>query len=94
MRARARAPAPRRAATRIPLRILGAASGRRRPALRRDPAARRSAQGWFLADGTLLADLLPFRAPRTLAAACAGALLGTAGALMQRLTGNPLRGRK
>lgn len=52
----------------------------------------RSAQGWFLADGTLLADLLPFRAPRTLAAACAGALLGTAGALMQRLTGNPLAG--
>lgn len=48
--------------------------------------------GWSLARGDLLADLLPFRAPHVVAAACAGALLGAAGALMQRLTGNPLAG--
>ncbi|MEP9349429.1 Fe(3+)-hydroxamate ABC transporter permease FhuB [Xanthobacter sp. KR7-225] len=48
--------------------------------------------GWSLATGALFADLLPFRAPRVAAAACAGALLGAAGALMQRLTGNPLAG--
>ncbi|MBA4788148.1 MAG: Fe(3+)-hydroxamate ABC transporter permease FhuB [Rhizobiales bacterium] len=52
----------------------------------------RNGTGWFLAQGDLLADLFPFRAPRTLAAAAAGALLGAAGALMQRLTGNPLAG--
>jgi iron complex transport system permease protein len=48
--------------------------------------------GWSLAHGDLLADLLPFRAPHVVAAGCAGALLGAAGALMQRLTGNPLAG--
>lgn len=48
--------------------------------------------GWSFASGTLLADLMPFRAPRVAAAAGAGALLGAAGALMQRLTGNPLAG--
>lgn len=48
--------------------------------------------GWSFATGPLLADLWPFRAPRVAAAAGAGALLGTAGALMQRLTGNPLAG--
>ncbi|MFG1477317.1 Fe(3+)-hydroxamate ABC transporter permease FhuB [Xanthobacter sp. V4C-4] len=49
-------------------------------------------QGWSFAGGDLMADLLAFRAPRTLAAGAAGALLGTAGGLMQRLTGNPLAG--
>ncbi len=49
-------------------------------------------QGWTFALGDELAQLMPFRAPRTLAAAAAGALLGVAGALMQRLTGNPLAG--
>lgn len=49
-------------------------------------------EGWSLATGQLLSDLMPFRAPRVAAAACAGALLGSAGALMQRLTGNPLAG--
>ncbi|MEW5420762.1 Fe(3+)-hydroxamate ABC transporter permease FhuB [Amorphus sp. 3PC139-8] len=48
--------------------------------------------GWQLAHGQLFADLLPFRAPRMLAAAAAGALLAAAGTLMQRLTGNPLAG--
>ena len=41
----------------------------------------------------LLADLLPFRAPRVDRRPCAaGAMLGAAGTLMQRLTGNPLAG--
>lgn len=48
--------------------------------------------GWFLATGALFGDLLPFRAPRIVAAAMAGGLLGAAGALLQRLTGNPLAG--
>lgn len=48
--------------------------------------------GWSFASGDLLTDLWPFRAPRVAGAACAGALLGAAGALMQRLTGNPLAG--
>ena len=49
-------------------------------------------QSFFLATGALLGDLLPFRAPRIIAAAMAGGLLGAAGALLQRLTGNPLAG--
>lgn len=52
----------------------------------------RNEEAWTFAWGDLFADLLPFRAPRMLAAACAGGLLGAAGALMQRLTGNPLAG--
>lgn len=49
-------------------------------------------EGWTFATGPLLADLMPFRAPRVAVAAGAGVLLGSAGALMQRLTGNPLAG--
>ncbi|WP_428032477.1 Fe(3+)-hydroxamate ABC transporter permease FhuB [Ancylobacter sp.] len=54
--------------------------------------AGRGLDGWTLATGPLLADLLVFRAPRVVAAAAAGGLLGAAGAIMQRLTGNPLAG--
>ncbi|CAN7362473.1 Fe(3+)-hydroxamate ABC transporter permease FhuB [Bosea sp. LjRoot90] len=52
----------------------------------------RGPQGWGLATGALFADLLPFRGPRLVAAGAAGALLGAAGCLMQRLTANPLAG--
>lgn len=52
----------------------------------------RGPQGWGLAIGALFADLLPFRGPRLVAAGAAGALLGAAGCLMQRLTANPLAG--
>ncbi|TCT05475.1 Fe(3+)-hydroxamate ABC transporter permease FhuB [Aquabacter spiritensis] len=52
----------------------------------------RDLDGWAIAGSPLLADLLPFRLPRIVAAASAGALLGAAGGLMQRLTGNPLAG--
>ncbi|KRE18327.1 iron ABC transporter [Bosea sp. Root381] len=48
--------------------------------------------GWSIATGPLLADLMPFRAPRIVVAATAGAMLAAAGTLMQRLTGNPLAG--
>lgn len=54
--------------------------------------AGRALDGWDIATGARLAELLPFRAPRVVAAAAAGGLLGAAGALMQRLTGNPLAG--
>jgi iron complex transport system permease protein len=50
----------------------------------------RAAGGWQLATGQHFYDLLPFRAPRTLVAATAGAMLGVAGFIMQRLTANPL----
>lgn len=52
----------------------------------------RGPDGWTIASGALLGDLLPFRAPRIAAAGAAGAMLGAAGTLMQRLTGNPLAG--
>jgi iron complex transport system permease protein len=46
--------------------------------------------GWTFATGEHLNDLLPFRVPRIVSAGTAGAMLGTAGAVLQRLTGNPL----
>ncbi len=46
--------------------------------------------GWSIAFGPLLSDLLPFRLPRIVVAAAAGAMLGAAGFIMQRVTGNPL----
>nr|WP_162895031.1 Fe(3+)-hydroxamate ABC transporter permease FhuB [Rhizobium terrae] len=46
--------------------------------------------GWDLAGGTLFTDLLPFRLPRIIAAGGAGAMLGAAGFIMQRVTGNPI----
>src|SRR5690606_34385297 len=52
----------------------------------------RGPDGWNLPTGQLLADLLPFRVPRVIVACAAGAMLGAAGTLMQRLTGNPLAG--
>ncbi|UOK71919.1 Fe(3+)-hydroxamate ABC transporter permease FhuB [Ancylobacter polymorphus] len=54
--------------------------------------AGRDLEGWALATGPLLTELLAFRAPRVVAAAAAGGLLGAAGAIMQKLTGNPLAG--
>lgn len=52
----------------------------------------REPQGWGIAMDGLFAELLPFRGPRLVAAGAAGALLGAAGCLMQRLTANPLAG--
>ncbi len=46
--------------------------------------------GFTLAWGDDLAALLPWRAPRTLAACAAGALMAAAGAILQRMTGNPM----
>jgi iron complex transport system permease protein len=50
----------------------------------------RTGAGWQLATGQLFSELLPFRAPRTLVAATAGAMLAASGFIMQRLTANPL----
>lgn len=47
-------------------------------------------QGWHASTGGELAGLLPWRAPRLVAALAAGGLLALAGALLQRLTGNPM----
>lgn len=50
----------------------------------------RGPEGWSVATGKLFDDLLTFRAPRTVVAAAAGAMLAAAGFIMQRLTGNPV----
>ncbi len=47
-------------------------------------------QGWSLSLGQELTTLLPWRAPRLLAALAAGAMLAQAGTVLQRLTGNSL----
>lgn len=50
----------------------------------------RDAHSWRWASGELLHQLLPWRAPRLLAALAVGLMLGVAGSLIQRLTGNPM----
>ncbi|MGJ0127724.1 Fe(3+)-hydroxamate ABC transporter permease FhuB [Pantoea sp. RHCKP32] len=50
----------------------------------------RDAQGWRISAGEMLHALLPWRAPRLLAALVTGLMLGVAGSLIQRLTGNPM----
>jgi iron complex transport system permease protein len=49
-----------------------------------------TSDGWWLLTGRDFTELLPLRWPRLLAAAAAGSLLAMAGAILQRLTGNPL----
>lgn len=46
--------------------------------------------GWHIASLEQLQTLWPWRAPRAAASFASGILLGTAGVLMQRLTGNPM----
>ncbi|NHF72751.1 Fe(3+)-hydroxamate ABC transporter permease FhuB [Paracoccus sp. 12-3] len=46
--------------------------------------------GWTVLDGESFAAFLPMRLPRLIAAAAAGAALALAGAILQRLTANPI----
>ncbi|MGP9805392.1 Fe(3+)-hydroxamate ABC transporter permease FhuB [Paracoccus sp. NSM] len=46
--------------------------------------------GWVILDPAQAGQFLPLRLPRLIAAAAAGAALATAGAMLQRLTANPL----
>nr|WP_231714353.1 Fe(3+)-hydroxamate ABC transporter permease FhuB [Paracoccus liaowanqingii] len=46
--------------------------------------------GWAVLDADSLAAFLPMRLPRLIAAAASGAALALAGAILQRLTANPL----
>lgn len=46
--------------------------------------------GWAILDAQSVAAFLPMRLPRLVAAAAAGAALALAGAILQRLTANPL----
>jgi ABC-type Fe3+-siderophore transport system permease subunit len=48
--------------------------------------------GWTVASGDVLAGLFDLRAPRLAVAACSGAMLGAAGVVIQRVSGNPLAG--
>jgi ferric hydroxamate transport system permease protein len=50
----------------------------------------RDIDGLSLAHGATFTELLPWRWPRLAAAMAAGAMLGGAGTVVQRLTGNPL----
>lgn len=50
----------------------------------------RDAHGWTWVSGDMLQQLLPWRVPRVLAALVVGTMLGVAGVLIQRLTGNPM----
>ena len=50
----------------------------------------RGPDGLHVATGPLLADLAGWRLPRIAVAAAAGAMLGAAGMILQRVTGNPL----
>ncbi|CUA99082.1 Fe(3+)-hydroxamate ABC transporter permease FhuB [Pannonibacter indicus] len=47
-------------------------------------------QAWIWLDPASFAGLLPFRLPRMAAAAAAGGLLALSGAILQRMTGNPM----
>ncbi|MBS9722099.1 Fe(3+)-hydroxamate ABC transporter permease FhuB [Tianweitania sp. BSSL-BM11] len=50
----------------------------------------KNGEGWALATGHILDLVVPWRAPRFIAAAAAGAMLAAAGVLMQRITGNAM----
>lgn len=50
----------------------------------------RDAQGWQWATGEMWHQLLPWRMPRLVAAVMTGMMLGVAGCIIQRLTGNPM----
>lgn len=50
----------------------------------------RDAQGWSWVSGELWHQLLPWRMPRLVAAIATGMMLGAAGCIVQRLTGNPM----
>ncbi|WP_338561234.1 Fe(3+)-hydroxamate ABC transporter permease FhuB [Erwinia sp. E_sp_B04_7] len=50
----------------------------------------RDAQGWSWVSGDLFSQLVPWRLPRLVAAIATGMILGVAGCIVQRLTGNPM----
>ncbi|MGO4339281.1 Fe(3+)-hydroxamate ABC transporter permease FhuB [Labrys sp. KB_33_2] len=52
----------------------------------------RDGGGWHLSLGHEFDRLVPLRLPRAIAALAAGTMLGLAGCLLQRLTGNPMAG--
>lgn len=50
----------------------------------------RTGDGWLILSGSHLADILALRIPRIVAASAAGGLLALSGAILQRLTANPM----
>lgn len=50
----------------------------------------RGPDGWSIARGAVLADLIAWRAPRLVVVGAAGAILAAAGVVIQRVTANPL----
>lgn len=83
----AEGPAPRRD---CPGRLLGALAARLFAAVVVLVWIGRVPGGWAVLDLQSFRDFLPMRLPRLVAAASAGAALALAGAILQRLTANPL----
>lgn len=73
-----------------PLLLLGALAMLLVCALGLSLAIGRGLDGWQVGSGGDLASLLPWRAPRALAALAAGMMLACAGGMLQRMTGNPM----
>lgn len=48
--------------------------------------------GWTVSFGDAFQEMLPWRGPRVVMAVASGAMLAAAGAMLQRITGNPLAG--
>lgn len=79
-----------RAASKRPLFVIGLIALATSLATAVAIALGKGPDGWQMASGALLADLAAWRMPRIAVAAAAGAMLGAAGTIMQRMTGNPL----
>jgi ferric hydroxamate transport system permease protein len=80
--------APRRAPN--PLRRVAVLAGLTVALVLVTLVAGRGPAGWTVIRGDMAATFLPLRATAILAAAAAGALLASSGAVLQRLTGNPM----
>ena len=81
-------PVPRR--TRRPLLVLGGLALLLPLLFWMAVALGQGPDGWSWSGGADLAGLLRWRLPRALAALAGGAMLALAGAILQRMTGNPL----
>ena len=76
--------------TRRPLLLLGALAMLLLSVLALSITVGQGLDGWRISIGADLANLLPWRLPRALAALAAGMMLACAGSVLQRMTGNPM----
>ncbi|MDF2997086.1 MAG: transport system permease protein [Xanthobacteraceae bacterium] len=76
--------------TRRPLLLLGALAVLLLGVLALSITVGQGLDGWRISLSADLANLLPWRLPRALAALAAGMMLACAGSVLQRMTGNPM----